>query len=508
MDANELRSKKMDTGHVHKLFWTGSLIATLLVTPLLLDRGRATRVAAAETPRMDAQPTTTLQDQVDLAVTVYNSNIALVRDVRQVSLPASIFDLRFTDIAASINPATVHFRSLLEPARLSVLEQNYEYDLLDPQKLLQKYVGRELTLVRWRQENGASKPEEVKALLLAYNNGPVWKIGNEIVTGLQPDHIRFPELPQNLYSRPTLVWTLENRGGHQQRVEASYLTANMAWSADYVLTVDRTEKAADLDGWVTLTNNTGTAYKNARLQLVAGDLHRVMDQYARDAAGAKRVLEQAAVAPQFAREAFSEYHLYSLNRRTSIYDRETKQISLLAASSVPVEKVFVVEGQQFYYHNYQHPGTPLKDQVKVYYKLRNDQKSGLGMPMPAGIVRVYQADSTSGVQFVGEDRIDHTPGNESLSLHVGNAFDVVCERKQTDFRKLSDRLYELEFEITLRNHKQVPIVVDVNEPIGGDWQILDSSHNWVKTAAWAANFQVPVEKEGSAVLKYRVRVRW
>ncbi len=484
---------------------SGVLAAALLAAPIFLHRAAAKATAPAAS---EEQLGTTLNDQVDLAVTIYNSNLALVRDVRQLSLPTGESRLRFMDIAASINPATVHFRSLSEPAKLGVLEQNYEYDLLDPQKLLQKYVGREVTLVRARQENGSTRWDEVKATLLAYNNGPVWKIGNEIVTGMSADSIRFPELPENLYSRPTLLWSLENTGARRHRVEASYLAANLSWNADYVLTVGRDDKSADLDGWVTLVNHSGAAYKNARLQLVAGDLHRVMDMYARDAMAGKLVMERAAAQPQFAQETFSEYHLYSLGRRTTIFDNETKQVSLLNASTVPVEKVYVVEGQQFYYRNYQHPGTPLKDSVKVYYKFKNDEKSGLGMPLPAGTVRIYQADSKGGVLFAGEDRINHTPKDESLSLQIGTAFDVVCERKQTDFRKLSDRLYEMEFEITLRNHKETPITVEVNEPIGGDWQMLESTHKWTKTDAWAARFEVPVPKDGTSVLKYRIRARW
>ncbi len=492
----------------HRLLWTVLLVSALAVTPFLVNRLAVTPVVAAPPAKEDQHPGSTLDDQVDLAVTVYNSNIALVRDVRQVSLPGGIFDLRFMDIAASVNPATVHFRSLTEPAHLGVLEQNYEYDLLDPQRLLQKYVGREVTLVRMRQQDGTMKTEEVKALLLAYNNGPVWKIGNEIVTGMNADHIRFPELPDNLFSRPTLVWTLDNTGARRHRIEASYLAGNMAWNSDYVLTVGRESSAADLDGWVTLTNNSGTSYRNTKLQLVAGDLHRVQNQYGVSEAKAARMMADAAPAKQFAQEAFSEYHLYSLGRRTSIADKETKQINLLSGTGVPVEKLFVVEGQQFYYHNYQHPGSPLKDVVQVFYKFKNDEKSGLGMPMPAGVVRVYQADSKGGVQFVGEDRINHTPKDEMLSLHIGNAFDVVCERKQTDWKKLSDRLYEMEFEITLRNHKDSPITVEVNEPIGGDWQMIESTYKWTKTSAWAAKFQVPVVKDGTSVLRYRVRVRW
>ncbi|HJY87859.1 MAG TPA: DUF4139 domain-containing protein [Candidatus Acidoferrales bacterium] len=491
----------------------GLLAASLLAVPPLWFHSTAGTAKAGlagpvTTSTKDEQPGTSASDQVDLAVTVYNSNIALVRDVRQLALPTGDFRLRFMDIAATINPATVHLRSLNEPSHLGVVEQNYEYDLLEPQKLLQKYVGRELTLVRAHQENATTKWEEVKATLLAYNNGPVWKIGNEIVTGLSADSYRFPELPENLYSRPTLLWELENSGAPRQRVEASYLAGNISWSADYVLTVGRDDKSADLDGWVTLVNNTGTAFKNARLQLVAGDLHRVMESYGVAGANAKAMLSRAEQDRQFAQEAFSEYHLYTLGRRTSIFDKESKQISLLNATGVPVGKAYVVEGQQFYYHNYQHPGSPFKDPVKVYFKFKNEEKGGLGMPMPAGTVRVYQADSKGGVQFVGEDHISHTPKDETLSLHIGNAFDVVSERKQTDFKRVSDHLYEMEFEITLRNHKDVPITVEVDEPIGGDWEMLHSTHKWSKTAAWAAQFQVPVAKDGMSVLRYRIRAHW
>lgn len=451
---------------------------------------------------------TTIGDQVDVSVTVYNSNIGLVRDVRDIRLPGGTFDLRFTDVPASVNPATVHLRSLTEPGRVGVLEQNYEYDLLEPQKLLKKYVGRDVTLVRWRQESGTTASEDVKARLLAFNDGPVWKIGDEIVTGLQADHYRFPDLPENLYSRPTLVWTLGNTGSARHRLEASYLAGNVTWSADYVLRVGRDDTLADLDGWVTLSNGSGARFRNATLQLVAGDLHRVMQGLGRSAEHADRALKAAASEASFAQESFSEYHLYSLGRRTSINDKQTKQISLLSGTGVPVRKVYGVEGQDFYYRNYHHPGTPLKDAVKVYFTLQNDKRSGLGMPMPAGVVRVYQADSKGGVQWVGEDRIAHTPKDETLNLHIGNAFDVVCERNQTDYRKLGSDLYEVAFEITLRNHKDAPIVVDVNEPIGGDWRIVGSSHEATKTAAWAARFSVPVEANGTSVLKYRVRVKW
>jgi hypothetical protein len=452
-------------------------------------------------------PATTLNDQTDLSVTVYNSNIALIRDVRNLSLPGGQFRLKLMDIAATVNPATVHFRSVTEPQKLGVLEQNYEYDLLEPAKLLHKYVGKEVTLTRSYLDNGTTKREEIKATLLADNNGPVWKIGNDIVTGVYGESYRFPEVPANLFDRPTLLMTLENSGSQKQQIETSYLAGSLSWNSDYVLTIGRDDKAADLDGWVTLANNSGTAFHDARLQLVAGDLNRIQPPAApmetRNMAMAKAVR-----AEQFAQENFSEYHLYTLGRKTSVEDKESKQISLLQGSGIPVEKRFVVNGQNFYYHNQQNPGSPIKDNVMVYYKFKNEEKSGLGMPMPAGNVRVYQKDSKGNVLFVGEDRIDHTPKDEALNIHIGNAFDVISERKQTDYKRIDTHTWEMEFEITLRNHKDTPISVEVNEPIGGDWEMLTSSYKYTKNAAWAAQFNVPVAANGTSVLKYRIRARW
>src|SRR5712691_3617798 len=451
---------------------------------------------------------TSLNDQTDLNVTVYNSNIALVRDVRQLTLPSGTFRLRFMDIAATVNPATVHFRSLNDPEKLGVIEQNYEYDLLEPAKLLHKYVGKEVTLVRAYQENGTTKREEIKATLLSDNNGPVWKIGNDIVTGLYAESYRFPEVPANLYDRPTLLMSLENSGAKKQQIEASYLANNLSWNADYVLTVARDDKNADLDGWVTVVNNSGTAFHNAKLQLVAGELNRLPRSETIGAMEASRAIAMNAKAQQFQQESFSEYHLYSLGRKTSVEDKETKQISLLQGSGVPVEKIFVVNGQSFYYHNQQTPGAPLKDPVMVYYKFKNEEKNGLGIPLPAANVRDYQKDPKVAILFAGEDHIGHTPKDEELNIHIGNAFDVVAEHKQTDYKRIDTHTWEMEFEVTLRNHKDGPVTVQVNEPIGGDWEMLSSTYKYTKTAAFAAQFIVPVAKDGTSVLKYRIRARW
>jgi hypothetical protein len=485
------------------------LAALLFVLPFVHRELSAAPANQAPAQPADNAVTTTLADQSDVALTVYNSNLSLVRDTRLLNLPAGGSVLRFMDIAASINPATVLFRSLTDPDRLSVTEQNYEYDLLDPNKLLQKFVGREVTLVRPKLAGGTTEYDEVKATLLALNGAPVWKIGNEIVTGVSYESIRFPELPENLYERPTLLWTLQNTGARRQRVEASYLTENLSWSADYVLNVGKDEASGDLDGWVTLVNHSGTAFKNASLQLVAGDLHRVVAMGAADQLREFTALAKSAAAPApFQQESFSEYHLYTLNRRTSIFDQESKQISLLNASHFPLRKVYVVNGQSFYYRQAAQPGAPVKDPVQVFYKFKNEEKAGLGMPLPAGTVRVYQQDSRGGSLFAGEDHIDHTPKDEEISLHIGNAFDIVAERKQTDYKRIADRLFEFEYEITLRNHKDTPITVEVNEPIGGDWEMVSSTYKFTKTAAFAAQFDVPVDKDGTSVLKYRVRVKY
>jgi len=494
-----------------RLRWfAAATLAALLSAGMLYSATHSYHTATQEKEPRPASPdqSTSLNDQTDLAVTVYNSNIALVRDVRQLTLPAGAFRLKFMDIAATVNPATVHFRSLTEPDKLGVLEQNYEYDLLEPAKLLHKYVGKEVTLVRTYQDNGTTKHEEVKAILLSDNNGPVWKIGNDIVTGMFAESYRFPEVPTNLYDRPTLLMLLDNSGARKHQIEASYLATNLSWNSDYVLTVARDDKAADLDGWVTLANNSGTAFHNARLQLVAGDLNRLPQAAGvTDMVMKERAMSRTA-ATQFQQENFSEYHLYSLARRTSVEDKETKQISLLQGSGVPVEKAFVVNGQNFYYHNQYNPGSPQKDPVMVFYKFKNQEKTGLGMPLPAGNLRVYQKDSKGGVLFIGEDHIDHTPKDETVTIHIGNAFDVIAERKQTDYKRIDTHVWEMEFEITLRNHKETPITVEVNEPIGGDWEMLSSSYKFTKTAAWAAQFKVPVDNNGTSDLKYRIRAHW
>src|SRR5258708_12019713 len=437
-----------------RLLWMISAFAVLTAGAALVHPAvRGSKVYAAQEKdaarSTAADQSTSLSDQTELNVTVYNSNIALIRDVRNLTLPSGMFRLKFMDIAATVNPATVHFRSLNDPEKLGVIEQNYEYDLLEPAKLLHKYVGKEVTLVRSYQDNNTTKREEIKATLLSDNNGPVWKIGNDIVTGMFAESYRFPEVPANLYERPTLLMSLETTDAKKQHIEASYLASNLSWNADYVLTVSRDDKNADLDGWITVVNNSGTAFHNARLQLVAGELNRVADRGTMGRSDMSVAVPMAKAAQQFQQESFSEYHLYSLGRKTSVEDKETKQISLLQGSGVPVEKILMVNGQSYYYRNQQTPGAPLKDPVMVYYKFKNEEKNGLGIPFPAGNVRVYQKDSKGAILFAGEDHIDQTPKDEDVNIHIGNAFDVVAEHKQTDYKRIDTHTWEMEFEIKI-----------------------------------------------------------
>jgi hypothetical protein len=455
-----------------------------------------------------SEQTTTARDRQSVNITVYNSNLGLVRETRRLTLPQGQIALRFADVTAQIRPETVHLASLTAPASLRILEQNYQYDLLNPGKLLDKFVGKEITLVMRRYQNNTETFEPVQATLLSNNGGQVWRINGQIV--INPANItemRFPDLPKNLVATPTLVWDLENRESGSQSVEASYLTGGMNWRADYVLLVNADDTKGDLQGWVTLTNASGATFEDARLQLVAGDVNRVSDERTYALAGAM-ARKSADSESQFQEQGFFEYHMYTLQRPTSIRDNETKQVSLLEAAGFEVKKEFVLNGQHYYYAGYNSPGQPIKEKVGVYIQFRNSQPNKLGMPLPAGTIRLYKKDDKGNQQFIGEDKIDHTPKDEDVRVKVGDAFDIVAERKQTDYKVIARNVYEYAYEIKIRNHKDGPVTVVVNEPIGGNWEMLSSTFEARKTAAFAAQFNVPVAKDGESVLSYRVRVRY
>lgn len=450
------------------------------------------------------QLSSSLEDQSAVAVTIYNVNLGLVKDQRSINLPKGLGELKFMDVASQIIPTSVHIKSLISADSLQVLEQNYEYDLLNPQKLLDKYVGKEVKL--YTKNPYTEREEMATATLLSNNGGPIFRIGDEITFG-HPGRIIFPGVPENLISKPTLVWLIENNLKSVQKVEASYLTNNINWRADYVVTLNEKDTGADLSGWVTIDNKSGATYKDAKLKLVAGDVNRVKDesQY-RD--NMIRVAEMSAkAAPQFKEEEFFEYHIYTLQRPSTIKENQTKQISLVTADSIPVKKELLFKGASYYYHSPY--GEAITNQkVGVFIEIENRKEHNLGIPLPKGTVRVYKQDSEGSLQFVGEDSIDHTPKDEKVRVKLGDAFDVVGSRKQTDWKKIASDTYEAAFEISLRNHKKEDVVVKVVEPIPGDWTMLRSSHEYKKAEAFTAEFNIPVPKDKETKLIYRVRMRF
>src|SRR2546430_9058705 len=454
-----------------------------------------------------SEQTTTARDRQSVNITVYNSNLGLVRETRRLTLPDGRIALRFSDVTSQIRPETVHLASLTSPSALRILEQNYQYDLLNPAKLLDKFVGKEITVVLRHYQNNTESFEPVQATLLSNNGGQVWRINGQIV--INPSNIseiRFPDIPKNLVATPTLVWDVENGFTGAQTIEASYLTGGMNWRADYVLLVNADDTKGDLQGWVTLTNQSGATFEDARLQLVAGDVNRVSSE--REFALAGVMAKRADMnESQFQEQGFFEYHLYTLQRPATIRDNETKQVSLLEAAGFNVQKEFVLNGQHYYYAGYNSPGQPIKEKVGVYVQFRNSQQNKLGMPLPAGTIRPYKKDDKGNQQFIRQNRIDHTPKDEDVRVKVGDAFDIVAERKQTDYKVIARNVYEYAYEIKIRNHKDGPVNVIVNEPIGGDWEMISSTFEAKKTAAFAAQFNVPVAKDGEATLSYRVRVR-
>jgi hypothetical protein len=456
-----------------------------------------------------AEKPSTLADQQSVAVTIYNENLALVKDQRRVVLEAGRNRLALREVSARMRPETALLRSLSHPGALSLVEQNFDFDLLTPAKLLEKYVGRNVKIVRTHPTTGVESFET--ATVLAATSGVVLRIGDRIETGL-PGRIVYDSVPPNLRDRPTLVTELDSARGGMQNVELSYLSGGLAWKADYVAELNGADTALDLNGWVTLTNTSGTAYPNAKLQLVAGDINRVREELRLSQRGMSDRVAEAAPASKMAQEALFEYHLYTLAHPTTIADNQTKQVSLLSAQAVPVVKELVLQGSDYYYRS-SVGGIGQKMKVGVFVQLENRESSRLGMPMPKGVMRVYKKDGAGNAQFVGEDRIDHTPKNETVRLKLGEAFDVTADKKQTDFKRReptnrASYVFESAYAIVLRNAKKEAASVVVREPVPGDWTMLEETQRHAKVAAGTAEWRVHVPAEGSTTLRYRVLVRY
>jgi len=424
-----------------------------------------------------------------IEITVYNQNLGLVKDRREIQLSRGQNVVEFQDVASQIDPTSVHFKSITAPDRCIVEEQNYEYDLVSRSKLIEKYLGKEITI------EAGNKTYQGK--LLSSSGGLILELGDGgIITLGSYDNIQFPKLPQGLIIKPTLVWHLQNEVAGNHQTEVSYLTSGMNWQANYIAVVDSDDKKTDLNGWVTINNNCGASFPDATLKLVAGDIHRVQPE----GAGVRYKEDIAYAAPaaaQFTEEAFFEYHLYSLQRKTTLKDKETKQVTLFTSSGVPVTKEYVFDSSSSWWYSSTQQG-----KVNVMLKFTNSEENGLGIPLPKGIVRVYKADSSGQLQFIGEDRIDHTPKDEPIRLYVGDAFDITAKRAVMESNQISEDTWKQKIKVELKNHKNEDIIVTVKERIYCDWEITRTSHDYEKIDAWNVEFKVPVPKDGEATLEF------
>lgn len=464
--------------------------------------------------------TSTATDRTAVNVTIYNNGYGLVRERRAVQLPHGALTLRYEDVAAQIEPASVQLRSLDAPRALSVAEQDFEFDLLSPDKLLAKYVGRTVTLIGIRYINNTETTTETRATLLSDAPpggggtpgwGRIWRINGQIVMNPSYQSIRVPDLPGDLYARPTLLWELDNAGPAQQTLETTYLTRGMGWEADYVMDLSPDRRNADLTGWVTLQNRSGAAFHDASLQLVAGTVHVVPlpaagpGQYG---AVAGSLALSITAPPQFQEQPLFAYHLYTLQRRTNIQNDESKQIQLLSAPAVhPTLEYALLEraanlASTAYLTGVERPP------VTVYLRFRNDAANGLDRPLPAGTVRVYQADASGGTQFIGEDQIQHTPKQENVKVKLGDAFDLVAERRRILYRVHGDKSYEAEYRVTLRNHKTQAVTVQDDETILGDWDMVSASAKWTQPDSNTARFEVTIPPGGEQEVTYRYVTRY
>ena len=473
--------------------------AMAVTTPMATDPSETSASARQQAPS-DTRSTAQQRDAV--SITVYNQNFGLVREVRTLDLPSGPVSLAYGDVASTIQPETVHIRPV-GGRELQVLEQNYQYDLLSPQKLLEKYVGRAVNVYRTNPQTG--EEQVMEAEVLSVNGGPILRIGDEI-TFNYPGRFGFPEVPDNLISEPTLLWRLNAEGG-EQRVEVTYLTSALNWKSDYVMVLDEDDDEAGLTGWVTLTNQSGTSYHDARLQLVAGDVQRVQGTIAPQAARAMMMDDVAREAAGFSEQGFFEYHLYTLGRPADVMNNEQKQVTLLEAEDFGVDKRLIFHGAAHYYRG-QYGQVTSNQKVGVYLDFENSDRNGLGMPLPRGVVRVYKRDGDGAQQFIGEDMIDHTPRDETVRIKMGEAFDVVGDRVQMDYDVISGCVSESSWRIDLRNHKDEAAEVMLVEPMGGDWEVLSSSHPWTQTDAWTFTMAPEIPANGEARVEYRVRVRW
>jgi hypothetical protein len=474
--------------------------AGLLLASALMTIGRCPVVA--ETVNSSASQ--------GVSLTIYNQNFGVVKDVREVQLKDGINYLRFEDVAAKIDPTSVSFRSLTAPNAVAVQEQNYQYDLLNTNTILAKSVGKRVKFKQFLPTGAvefsgillnppASIVSNVNGRQSTVEQGLVVKTDNGVV--LNPSgQIELAELPAGLISKPSLLWKLDcNKSGRHQS-EISYQTSDINWRCDYVFVVNDDNSSTDLTSWVTLENQSGASYKDASLKLMAGDVNRVVGlvepRYGQS--NDKSLGMIAAKRQQFQENAFAEYHLYTLQGKTDVNDKETKQLTLFSANDVPSKKRFIFEsnGQE---------GENLEVNTKL--EIENKESNHLGMPMPKGKIRVYQRDKDGALEFIGEDAINHTARDEKIRVYLGDAFDVVAERHQTGVQRISNHLQKESYIIKIRNHKKTAVEVTATEHAYGDWKILSSGQPYAKKDSNTFEFTLKVPANGDVEVAYEVQLK-
>jgi hypothetical protein len=483
------------------------LVSSVLAVLLAVTGGSAAAAQSRDTV------VSTRADARDVSLTVYGGGFSLVRERRELPLSAGRNHVRWEDVAQRIEPATLGFRSVTAPGTIAVREQNYQYDLVSANSILDKTVGHAI-----RSNRGGG--QSIDGTLISSpstGHGMVIRTADGRLLLNPHGEVEVPVLPAGLISRPSLLWLLDADRGGRQAVEVSYLTGGLAWSADYVAVVDAEEGRVDLTGWVTLSNGSGAAYADAQMQLMAGNV-RTVTNWQRNVPGnqplaLESVLQgRAAGVTVFAEEAFFEYHLYTLDGRTTIAQNETKQMTLLSAQGAAVTRRLVFDSRRAWgWWVHQHAGAPSRtDPVKasIVLELENSGSNGMGMPLPAGVIRLYKADGRGNQQFLGEDRIGHTPRDETVRLVVGEAFDVVGTRRVVADRRIGDRAREITQEISIRNHKATAADVLVAENFGNEWRIQESSHPHERKDAGTAHFNLRVPADTEVKVTYTARIWW
>lgn len=498
-----------NSGEIHpscskKFNHTGYISNRLMVMIFsLVFQFGATGSFATEPP----EKISTAKDQVSITLTIYNDNLALVRDRRNVLLDHQFNRLAWQDVSAKIRPETALLQNVTAPSGLRLLEQNFDFDLLTPAKLVEKYVGKEVAVIRSNPATG----EEIResATVLSTNEGIILKFDDRIETGV-PGRLVFPSVPHHLRAQPTLMLSLLNSSAGKNDLELSYLTHGLSWHADYVAALNGTEDYIDLNGLVTLTNQSGSAYNTAKLQLVAGDVNQVRSEppFARKMMA---LAAESADVAQMKAETFFDYHLYTVPYPTTLAENQTKQVALMSAAAIPVNKEYILKGAEFYYAG-KHELSYQKHVIHVFIQFRN-QGEGMGVPLPKGVVRVYKKDAQKDQQFIGEDHIEHTPKNEVIRLKLGNAFDITADRVQTDFKQIAGTaryasIFETAHQITLKNSKKEVVTVKVQEPMPGDWEMIAESLPHTKLGVGMVEWNVIIPAEGETPLAYRARVKY